>query len=241
MGSRCMAIVAHIGDSINEYRVSGPRYFPEACPACGGTQLRRHDHYMHSAGDEAPVPIFRFRCKRRGCCKVFAVVPDLFTPKQSLPAQTQEQAVFQYAATRGTCQQVADLAGVHTSTVWRWVEQATGRVADWTAQVQRWLHTVRPGSYMAADVDESLRTRWYSRRLRLPGKIDRLLLLDRLPTLLTRCREAVQTVQRSVGRPSVTWPTTCLAFCRLVLPGLAGNPGTPAHTEDAKARPRPPW
>lgn len=238
MGLRSMVIVAHIGDTINEYRLLCGRYFPEACPACGGIRLRRHGRYMHNAGDGDQVPISRFRCKRRGCCQVFTVLPDLFDLKQSLPAGSREQAVFQYAATRGTCRQVAQEAGVHSSTVWRWVERAAGAVVDWTAQLQCWLQSVRPGGYVAADVDESLRPRWYSRRLKRPDKVTRLLLLDRLPALVKRCRDTLAVAERSAGISAEVWawPASSLAFCQLVLPGLAGNPGTAAHTEESTAR-----
>lgn len=222
---------------INEYRLLGPRYFPEACPVCGWSRFRRHGHYKHNAGDDEPVPIFRFRCNRRGCRQVFAVLPDLFIPQQSLPAAAQERAVFEYAATVSTCSEAGQSAGVSASTVWRWVDRAAGMAAQWVAQLQAWLGLVQPGRYVTVSADESLRPRWQSRRLRLPDKLSRLLLLERVPMLVKRCRESVETILEPAGGLPA-WPSTCLGFCWLVLPGFVGNN---SHTEDAKALPRFPW
>lgn len=224
MGERNMLIVAHIGDIINEYRLLCHRYFPVACPTCGGERFRRQGHYLHNVGDQDPVSIFRFRCNRQGCRQVFTVLPDLFIPQQSLPAEAQEQAVFQYAATVGTCSQVAQRASVCTSTIWRWVERAAGMTSQWVTQIQTWLRSVNPGVYVAADVDESLRPRWHTRRLRVAGKLTCLLLLDRLPTLVRECRQVVAALVQP--RPD-TWmaglPTTTLGFCRQVLPSLSSS------------------
>lgn len=219
-----MLIVVHIGESINEYRQLCRWYMPEACPTCEGEWLRRHGHYLHSAGDEAPVPVFRFRCNQRGCHQVFAVLPDLFTPHQSLPIAIEEQAVSQYAATLGTCKEVGASAGVSASTVWRWVQRAAAQVEQWVTDIQRWLQESR-GAYRAVEVDETLRPRWWSRRLRLDGTVTKLLLLDRLPQLVRQCRATVVTIlQRGSAVPvSPDWPTTALGFCRQVLPGLVAS------------------
>lgn len=216
-----MLIVAHIGDSINEYRLLGSRYFPEACPVCGGSRFRRHGQYPHNADDAGPVPIFRFRCNQRGCRQVFGVLPDLFVPEQSTPVAEQEAAVFSYAATVSTCSQAAKPAGVSTSTIWRWVDRICGIVDQWAAALQTWLSTAYAGSYVTVEVDDSLRLRWQSRRLRKPDKVRRLLLLERLPALVERCRKKLLTVV-----PAVAGAATCLGFCWCVLPKLFGITGT---------------
>ncbi|HEY3366479.1 MAG TPA: transposase family protein [Symbiobacteriaceae bacterium] len=148
-------------------------------------------------------------------------MPDLFTPNQSLPTATEEQAVLQYAATRGTCKQVAESVGVSATTVWRWVQCAASRVEPWVSDLQDAL----VGSYVAVQVDDTLRTRWRRRRLRLEGKVTQLLLLDRLPWLVKQCRATVTDMLRRelAWSDPVTWPATCLGFCRQVLPGLAGS------------------
>ncbi len=223
-----MLIVDHIGETLKEYRLLCGRYFPEARPTCGSNRLRVHDHYMHNAGDEEPVPIYRYRCNRRGCRQIFTVLPDLFEPGQSIPTATQEKAVFQYAATVSTCSQAAETAGVSASTVWRWVDRAAGMAAQWVAYMQTWLHSLHPGSHVAVAVNETLRPRWLGRRLRLVDKVTRLLLLERLPGLVTECRrEAKVIMQRLPGTAVLAeLPSTCLGCCWRVLPRLIGSGGT---------------
>lgn len=223
-----MLIVAHIGENLNEYRLLCDRYFPESCPTCSSSRLRHHDHHMHNAGDQEPVPVYRFRCNRRGCRQVFTVLPDLFEPGQSIPTATKEKAVLAYAATVSTCSQAAETVGVSASTVWRWVEQASTGAPEWVAQMQNWLHSVYPGTYVAVAVDETLRPRWLSRRLRLAEKVTRLLLLEYLPVLVKRCRRAAEKLLRLHSAPAVQtgWPPTCLGFCWRILPGLVGSGGT---------------
>lgn len=231
-----MFIVDHIGDSINEYRLLAGRYFPATCPECGWDEkFRRHGHYMHNAGDVEPVPVFRFRCNQKGCRQVFSVLPDLFTPNQSLPTSTEEQAVLQYAATLGTCAQVAETAGVSASTVWRWVHRAASRVDQWISDMQRWLQEALVGDYVAVDVDDTLRPRWRSRRIRLQGKVTQLLLLDRLPRLVKQCRKTVTEIlgRRLAASVPVAWPTTSLGFCRQVLPELLGS-DFPTHKPEKR-------
>lgn len=225
MGLKSMLIVAHIGDSINEYRLLGGRYFPEACPACGWGRFRRHGQYPHNADEVGPVPIFRFRCNKRGCRQVFAVLPDLFVPQESAPVAVQEQAVLEYAATVSTCAEAAESAGVSTSTVWRWVDRAASLVEQWIAGLQAWQGMVQPGDYMAVNADESLLPRWQSRRLRKPGKLNRLLLLERVPALVKQCRKSLVAILQP-DRHCMVGSATSLGFCRLVLPVLLGNSGT---------------
>lgn len=225
MGLLSMLIVAHIGNSINEYRLLGDRYFPEACPTCGGGRFRRHGQYPHNADEAGPVPIFRFRCNRRGCRQVFAVLPDLFVPRQSAPVAVQEQAVFEYAATVSTCTEAGQSASVSASTVWRWVDRAAGMVEKWVTRLQVWLDMVQPGDYTAVSADESLRPRWQSRRLRKPDKLNRLLLLERLPLLVKKCKKRVAGLLHP-DRCELVGGATSLGFCWLALPRLLGNSGT---------------
>lgn len=225
MGLLNMLIVAHIGESINEYRLLGGRYFPETCPVCGGSRFRRHGQYAHNADENGPVAIFRFRCNSRGCRQVFAVLPDLFIPQQSTPVASQERAVVEYVSTVSTCAQAAESVSVSASTVWRWVDRAAGLVEQWIAGLQVWLGMVQPGQYVAVSADESLRPRWQSRRLRMQKKPNRLLLLERLPGLVKQCRLSLAAIFKQELHMAAG-ANSCLGFCRMVLPRLLGNSGT---------------
>jgi len=93
----------------------------------------RHPGTRRNVPCSPSVPIFRFRCNKRGCRRVFAVLPNLFAPQESVPVADQEQVVFEYTAPISTCAEAAESAGVSASTVWRWVDRAAGTVEQWIA------------------------------------------------------------------------------------------------------------
>lgn len=221
-----MSIVAHLGNNFKEYREVARNYWPERCPHCGESKFHRNGGYEHASDDLEPIRIHCFFCK--SCKRSFSVLPDFLKPHQSYSVVVEEAAVARYAAARGSCETIGKQVGVSTTTVWRWANQARLQVEGWVNGIKVWLWDAQWGSSFDAPVDDTLRPRWHSRRLRLAGKLENLLLLEKLSAWVSKCQEMIWEVAGR-GQPSWPeaairtgpWPQTNLGFCRLILPRLA--------------------
>ena len=132
----------------------------------------------------------RFRCRRRGCGGVLSVVADLWLPRCSYPAATRDRAVAAYVSGHGTYEAIAAEIGVAKSTVWRWVAAAVVRAAAWLERIRQWLRRfgVADGPIL---IRHELRTLFLRRRVRRPGMLEGLLLVEALLTWMQRLRQVL--------------------------------------------------
>ncbi len=191
---------------------------PAACPGCGQTGVGGHGGYRHGGepGDAEPLIVQRFRCA--GCGKAFGVLPDALLPGSSYPASTRDRAVATYVSGKATYRQIAAQLQVAATTVWRWVLEAT-------QSAERRLETVRAQLRALGLADgpvrfrEELRAIFRSRRVRRPGMLDGLLLVEALPGWVAELREAL------LARGWGPLCTGLFAFGRHVLDRLAAAAG----------------
>jgi transposase-like protein len=118
------------------------------------------------------------------------VLPDLLLRGASYPASTRDRAVAAYVTGRATYAAIARELGVSRSTVWRWTYAATQAAAGW-------METVRAGLQSLGEPDEPVRYRedlralFQRRRVRRPGMLNGLLLVEALVEPVRRLREAL--------------------------------------------------
>lgn len=187
-----MLIVVHLGGSIKSYRELSRHWTPDGCPGCGSSSLVLHDGYPHGSepGDARPVWFVRFRCRRRGCGSVVSVLADLWLPRCGYPAATRDRAVAAYVSGQGTYEAIATEIGVAKSTVWRWVAAAVARAAAWLESICRWLRRLgEPDGPIL--FRHELRTLFLGRRVRRPGMLEGLLLVEALGGLAQRLRQVL--------------------------------------------------
>jgi transposase-like protein len=186
-----MTIVLHLGDTIKSYRQRFRTWWPARCPGCGGARLRAHDVYSHGAEPGAePVSIQRFRCRGRGCQQRVSLLPDVLLPRCSYPAAVRDRAVAAYVNGRGTYEEIAAEIGVSKSTVWRWVHEAVERSERWLAVTRAELRRLgEPDGPVVFRHD--LRVLFIRRRVRRPGMLDGLLIVEALLGWVARLRQAL--------------------------------------------------
>lgn len=180
----------HLGSSIKAYRDIGRHWSPPSCLAGDGDASRLHDVYSHWAGpgQKEPLPILRFRGRR--CGQVVSVLPDILLPRCSHPAAVRDRAVAAYVTGQGTYEQVAAQVGVAKSTVFRWVAAALRRAPSWLEVVLALCRRLGlPDGPVAFRHD--LRMLFRRRRVRLPGKVDGLILLEALLDWMERLRQGL--------------------------------------------------
>lgn len=158
------------------------------------------------------MPIYRFRCTL-GCCRqVFSVLPSYLVPGQSYPAAVEETAVSTYAAGVAPLATVAETLGLGITTVFRWVNRACLTIQRWHVLLQRVLLLLDAAADMTLRLREELRRAWRARRIRRPGKVDQLLLLEQWPPWVQRLWETLATFD---GAPPAPGWLGALAFWRL--------------------------
>ena len=185
-----MHIVVHLGDSSKPYRdlISGWR--PPECVCGESDEAMLHDAYPHWAGpgERQEIPLLRFRGRR--CRRVFSVLPDLLLSCCSYPASVRDQAVARYVRGEGTYEEIARELGVAKSTVWRWVFETGQRADAWLEQVQTLLR--RLGLPCGPVIfRHELRALFVRRRVRRPGMLEALILIEALLEWMERLREAL--------------------------------------------------
>lgn len=183
-------IVIHFGPSIKAYRELCRRWTPPACLAGDGDAVRLHDTYPHGAAlsQQEPIRILRFRGRRCGC--VVSVLPDLLLPGCSHPAEVRDRAVLAYVTGKGTYEEVAAEVGVAKSTVWRWVFQAGQQAESWLQQIRGLLRRLGlPDG--PVHFRHELRALFLVRRVRRPGMLEALLVLDALVGWVDQLRHAL--------------------------------------------------
>jgi transposase-like protein len=181
-----MIMVAHLGSCGKEYLEKVGQFRPAKCPVCEWLKVYRHSKYHRWADSSEPIPIFRFRCSRIECRKVFSVIPDFLTPGQSYPTATEEAVVAEYSSGNGTYSEISARFGVSITTCFRWVKRACAKVADWFSLAQRTVLQIAPESEIGVNVSEEQRHLWRRRRIRTAWKIERLLLLGAWPSWIRR-------------------------------------------------------
>lgn len=222
-----MHIIAHLGSTDNEYLLEAEAFRPDSCPSCGSSRVHHHDRYQRQ-GQDQQVPIHRWRCARVRCRQVFSVLPSYLVPDQSYSAATAEVAVATYAAGVAPLATVAAALGVGTTTVFRWVDRACSTIAAWFVALQQVLLRFNPAADVTIKLREDLRRVWRARRIRRPGKVESLLLVDRWPLWIERLRRELAAFE---GDPAPDWLGP-LAFWRQHSEML----GRFATTEGGKAR-----
>jgi transposase-like protein len=180
----------HLGSSIKAYRELWRRWTPPGCLAGDGDAAKLHDGYAHWAGPDQKEPLRIVRFRGRRCWCVVAVVPDLLLPGCSHPAEVRDRAVEAYVTGQGTYQEVATEVGVAKSTVWRWVFEAGSRGEAWLEQVRALLRRLGLPDGPVAFRHE-LRALFLRRRVRRPGMLEALLLLEALLGWVERLRQAL--------------------------------------------------
>jgi hypothetical protein len=83
---------------------------------------------------------------------------------------------------------VAAALQIGTTTVFRWVDRACSAVTAWLVTLQQVLLRLNPAADISLKLRENLRPIWRTRRIRRPGKVEQLLLLDRWPPWVERLR-----------------------------------------------------
>lgn len=224
-----MHIIAHLGSTDNEYLLAIATFRPSRCPACGHGSVHYHDRFSRQ-GREQQVPILRFRCGRGRCQQVFSVLPSYLPPRQSYSAAVEETVVATYASGAAPLATVAAAAGIGTTTAFRWVDRACSQISAWLAVLQRALLLLSPAADLALRLQEKFRRLWRLRRIRKPGKVDQLLLLEQWPPWVQRLRQVLTETFGSEPAPGWAGP---LAFWRLHGSGLQQMVST---TEGGKAR-----
>jgi transposase-like protein len=185
-----MQIVVHLGTTVKSCRERGRHWRPACCPACGRERPRWHGAYAHGGepGDRQGLRVERFVCA--GCRQVVGVLPDLLLRGASYPASTRDRAVAAYVTGRATYAAIAREVGVSCSTVWRWTYAATQAAAGWMERARAGLRSLgepeEPVRYR-----EDLRALFARRRVRRPGMLHGLLLVEALVEVVCRLREAL--------------------------------------------------
>jgi transposase-like protein len=185
-----MQIIAHLGTTIKACRERSRHWRPARCPGCGQEGLGWHGRYGHGGepGDAQGLLIERFACG--ACRRSLSVLPDLLLPRASYPAPTRDRAVTTYVTGQATYAAIARELGVSQSTVWRWTHAATEAAAGW-------LEATRAGLRALGEPDGPVRFRpelralFLRRRVRRPGMLEGLLLLQALLEWVQRLRAAM--------------------------------------------------
>ena len=185
-----MHIVVHLGDSVKSYRELTSGWRSSECVCAEADVAMVHDGYPHWAGpgEEKAILILRFR--GRDCRRVFSVLPDILLPGCSYPAAVRDRAVAAYVRGQGTYEEIARGLGVAKSTVWRWVHQAGLHAAAWLEQSLTLLRQIGLPSGPVTFRHE-LRSLFLRRRVRRPGMLESLILIEALLGLVARAREAL--------------------------------------------------
>lgn len=176
-----MIMVAHLGSNGKEYLEQIDGFRPDSCPICQWLRVHRHSTHQRWADTPEQIPIFRFRCTRPGCRRVFSVIPDFLTPGQSYPTATEEAVVAEHSSGNATYSEISAKFGVSITTCFRWVKRACAKVAGWFSLAQRTVLRIVPESEIGVTVSEEYRLLWRRRRIRTAWKIEGLLLLKAWP------------------------------------------------------------
>jgi transposase-like protein len=217
---RCMFIIVHLGTSIKACRDGLRSWAPARCPRCGGDRVRPHDTYLHEAEPgQRPLEIPRFRCGR--CGARFSVLPDALLPRCSYPALVRDRAVQRYVRGEAPYEAIAAEMGVSKSTVWRWVHAATESGARWLTQTQAGLRALGEADGPVV-FRHDLRALFLQRRVRRPGMLEGLVVVEALLGWMDRLRAALE--RRHLGPV----PAGLFAFGRQVAwaagVGMASGP-----------------
>lgn len=145
-----------------------------------------------------------------------SVLPDLLLPGCSHPAEVRDRAVLAYLTGKRTYEDVASEVGVAKSTVWRWVFEAGRQAASWLEQIRALLRRLGlPDG--PVHFRHELRALFVARRVRRPGMLEALLVLDALVEWADRLRRAL--LQQGRGPLAAGLH----GFCHHVLAPLASS------------------
>lgn len=133
-----MVIVAHLGNTVNEYETLFAAKFPHlsrACPGCQKGRLWRHgcfERWVVGPGISRRLPIQRFRCPH--CRITVSLLPDFVSPYSSYLLCVRAQAVADRLDQGLTYSQIAlrqgqNQSGLCPETVRQWVHQTRGLLA----------------------------------------------------------------------------------------------------------------